>query len=199
MVERSEMIRSDIEQTRAQMGDTLDTLGYKVDVPARAKGWVGRKKDAVSGTCGSVVSKVSGATDSVVTKVSGATDSVVTRVSGATPSTSDISSGAGRMKDTAEHNPLGLALAGAAVGFVAGIFAPSTRMEDEKLGPMADQVKSQAVDAGQDAIEHGKQVAQAAAQSAVETAKEESKQHGEQLSSSLQEKAREVAPSSSAQ
>ena len=181
MVEKSEMIRSDIEQTRAQMGETLDALGYKANVPARAKGWVGRKKDAMTSACGTGI-----------LKVSGATDSMVSRVSGMTPSTGEIQAGAGRVKDTAERNPLGLTIAGAAVGFVAGLFAPSTWVENEKLGPVADQVKSQAADAGQEALEHGKQVAQAAAQSAVDTAKEEGKQHGEELSSSVQDKAREV-------
>jgi hypothetical protein len=83
------------------------------------------------------------------------------------------------MKDTAERNPLGLA--GGAVGFVGGLFAPSTRIENEKLGPVSDPVKAQAADAGQEALEHGKQVAQAAAQSAVEIAKEKGPQHGEAL------------------
>jgi gas vesicle protein len=186
VVEKSDLIRSDIEETRVEMGETLDALGYRANVPARAKGWFGRKTDAVTGACGTGLSKISGATDSMISKVSGAT-----------PSSGEIHAGAGRVKDTAERNPLGLALAGAAVGFVAGLFAPSTRMEDEKLGPVADQVKSQAVDAGQEALEHGKQVAQAAAESAIETAKVEGKQHGEELSSSVQEKAREVTPSGS--
>jgi hypothetical protein len=79
------------------------------------------------------------------------------------------------------------------VGFVAGLFAPSTKFEDEKLGPISDQVKSQAADVGGEALEHGKQVAQAAAESAVETAKQEGKEHGEELSSSVQDKAREAA------
>ena len=184
MAERSEMIRDDIEQTRAEMGDTLDALGYKANVPARAKGWFGRKKDAVTGACGSGISKVSGATDSFVS-----------RISGVTPSGGEIQSGAGRMKDTAERNPLGVTAAGAAMGFLAGLFAPSTRVENEKLGPMSDQVKSQAVEAGQEALEHGKQLAKSAAESALDTAKEEGKQHGEELSSSVQEKAREVTPS----
>lgn len=181
------MIRGDIERTRMQMGDTLDALQYKANVPARAKGWVGRKRDAVTGACGSGISKVSGATDSVVS-----------RVSGATPSAGEVQAGVGRVKDTAERNPLGLAIAGVAVGFVAGLLAPGTRMEDEKLGPASDQVKTQAVDAGQEALEHGKQVAQAAAQSAVETAKDESRRHGEELSDSVQEKAREVTSSGAA-
>jgi hypothetical protein len=183
VVERSEVIRSDIAGTRAQVGDTLDALSYKANVPARAKGWAARKKDAVTGVCATGVSKVSGAIDSMVS-----------RVSGVTPGGGDIQAGAGRVKDTAERNPLGLTLAGAGLGFLAGLLAPSTRMENEKLGPAADQVKSQAADAGQEALEHGKQVAQEAAQSAVETVKEEGKQHGEQLSSTLREKAREVTP-----
>lgn len=185
MVERSEMIRSDIEQTRAQMGGTLDALGHKANVPARAKGWAGQKKDAVVGGCGSVVSKV----------YRGA-DSIVSRASGVTPSTGDVQAGAGGAKGTIQRNPLGVAFAGAAAGFLAGLFAPATRVEDEKLGPTADQVKSQAADAGQEALDHGKQVAQSVAQSAVETVKEEGKQHGEDLSSSREEKAREAAPAS---
>lgn len=181
MVEKSEVIRSDIEQTRSEMGDTLDALGYKANVPARTKGWVGRKRQAVSGACGSGM-----------TRISGAADSAVARVSGAAPNSNQVQAGAGRIKDTAEHNPLGLAIASAAVGFLAGLFAPSSSVENEKLGPMSDELKSKAVDAGQEAIERGKQVAQATAQSAVETAKEESQQHGQEMSSSLQEKASTV-------
>jgi len=167
VVERSDEIRHEIEQTRAQMGDTVDALSYKANVPARSKDWMAEKKD-----------------------------NLVSRVSGVTPDGQAVRRKSLRMKNTAERNPLGLAIAGAAVGFIAGIFAPSTRVEDEKLGPVADQVKSQAADAGQEALEHGKQVAQAAAQSAVETAKEEGRQHGQELSDSLQEKTRQVSPSS---
>jgi gas vesicle protein len=178
VVEKSEVIRGDIEQTRSEMGDTLDALGYKANVPARTKGWVGRKRQAVSGACGSGMSRISGAADSAIA-----------RVSGATPNSNQVQAGAGRMKDTAEQNPLGLALAGAAVGFLAGLFAPSSSAENEKLGPLSDELKSKAVEAGQEAVEHGKQVAQAAAKSAVETAKDEGQQHGQELSSSLQDKA----------
>jgi hypothetical protein len=178
VVEKSEVIRGDIEQTRSEMGDTLDALGYKANVPARTKGWMGRKRQTIMGACGTGMSKVSGAADSVVS-----------RVSGATPNPNQVQAGAGRMKDTAVSNPLGLALAGAAVGFLAGIFAPSSSVENEKLGPMSDELKSKAVEAGQEAVEHGKQVAQATAQSAVETAKEQGQQHGGELSSSLHEKA----------
>jgi gas vesicle protein len=181
VVERSEVIRGEIGQTRSEMGETLDALAYKANVPARTKGWLGRKKDAAMGAGGSMVSAVSGATDSMIS-----------RVSGATPSGGDMQAGAGRVKDTAERNPVGLALAGAAVGFVAGILAPTTQIENEKLGPMADQVKETAAQAGQEALERGKEVAQSAAQSAVETAKEEGRSHADDLSSSVQERAKDA-------
>lgn len=183
MAERSELIRGDIEQTRSEMGDTLDALGHKANVPARTKGWVGRRRQAATGAC-----------ETGMSKISGTADSAVSRILGTTPSSGQIQAGTGRVKDTAERNPLGLALGGAAVGFLAGLFAPSTRVENEKLGPMADQVKSSAAEAGQEAIEQGKHVAQAAVKSAVDTAKEEGRQSGEELTSSLQEKAREVTP-----
>lgn len=185
MVEKSEVIRGDIEHTRSEMGDTLDALGYKANVPARTKGWVGRKRQAVTGACGSGMSRVSGAADSAVA-----------RVSGATTNSNQVEVSAGRIKDTAERNPLGLAVAGAAVGFLAGIFAPSSSVENEKLGAMSDELKSKAVEAGQEAVEHGKQVAQAAAQGAVETAKSEGQQHGQELSSSLHEKASGITQTS---
>lgn len=181
MAERSEVIRGDIEQTRSEMGDTLDALGYKANVPARTKGWFGNKKQTVTGLAGSSVSRISGAADSVVS-----------RISGTVPSSDRVTGGAGGVKDTVEQNPLGLAVAGIAVGFLAGLFAPSTRVENEKLGPTADQVKSSAVEAGQEAIEHTKQVAQSAAESAVETVKTEGREHGNEMASSLQEKARDV-------
>ncbi len=123
MAETAEVIRRDIERTRLEMGETLDALEYKANVPARTKGWMGRKKDAVTGGCGAAFSGVSRATDSMIS-----------RVSGAAPGTAEIRDGATSVKDTAERNPLGLALAGAAVGFVAGLLAPPTRFEDEKVG-----------------------------------------------------------------
>ena len=50
---------------------------------------------------------------------------------------------------------------------------PSTRMEDEKLGEVSDQVKETAKQTGQEALERGKHVAQEAGQAAMQTAREE--------------------------
>jgi hypothetical protein len=63
---------------------------------------------------------------------------------------------------------------------VAGLLIPSTRVEDEKIGPMADQVKDRAKETGQEALERGKHVAQEAAQ----TVKEEGRQQAEEMAPS---------------
>ena len=158
-----EAIRRDIEETRNQMGDTVEAIGYKTDVRSRAK-------DSLQERTGRVRDKIAGAT----------------------PDTGDMKGGARQAVGVVQENPIGLALGAVAVGFVAGMLIPSSTVEDEKLGPMADQVKQQAADTGQEALERGKQVAQDAAQSAVETAKESGREHGEGLADSARENAREV-------
>jgi hypothetical protein len=172
MAQTSDELKRDIEQTREQMAETADALAYKADVPTRTKDWVEDKKDALA-------SAVSG---------------VSSKVGEMTPDGSDVTQGMGRMKRLAERNPVGLAVGSLAVGFIAGLLVPSTRMEDERLGPMADEVKATATDAGREALDRGKEVVQEAGASAIETAKERGREAGEELSASLQEKARDVAP-----
>jgi ElaB/YqjD/DUF883 family membrane-anchored ribosome-binding protein len=99
------------------------------------------------------------------------------RVVGATPDTGDVKQQARRAKSVAEENPLGLAVGAVAVGFLAGMLIPSTRVEDEKLGSMSDEIIERAKETGQEALERGKQVAQDAA----ETAKESGREHAQEL------------------
>jgi uncharacterized protein DUF3618 len=156
-------IRAEIEQTRARVGDEADALSYKTDVPARVGDYVDDKKQAVKD------------------KVTGAKDAITGTASSAVPSGEKV----GRVKDTAERNPLGLAVGAAALGFVAGLLIPSTRMENERMGEMSDRVVDAAKETASDALERGKQVAQEAAQTAKETGKEQ----GQELASNLQERA----------
>jgi gas vesicle protein len=137
----------------------VEALGHKADVPGRAK-------EAVSGRVESVKSKISGAT----------------------PDSGDVKQGAHRAKGIAQENPLGLAIGAAAVGFVAGLLVPPTRVEDEKIGPMADQVKDKAKETGQEAMERGRDVARQAADSAKQTAQEAGREQAEGLKGSAHEK-----------
>jgi gas vesicle protein len=85
----------------------------------------------------------------------------------------------------AQENPLGLAVGAVAAGFLVGLAIPSSSVEHEKLGPVADRVKDQAKETGQEALERGKDVAQSAAQ----TVSEEGRKHGEELADSARENA----------
>jgi len=140
-------IRQGIESTRAEMGDTVEALGHKTDV-------TGRAKDAVSDRVESVRSKVTGST----------------------PDSGQVKQGARQAAGMAQENPLGLAVGAVAVGFVAGMIVPSTKIEDERIGPIADQMKDKAREAGQEAVERGKEVAQQAAESAQEAGREQAEQ-----------------------
>ena len=101
----------------------------------------------------------------------------------------------GRAKDTAERNPMGLMIGAAAVGFVAGLLIPSTRIENERMGEMSDKFVDAAKDTAGDAVERGKQVAQEAA----ETAKESGREQSEELASNLRDRAQESTGSGSQQ
>ena len=166
-------IRNDIEETRARMGDTAEALGHKADVPGRAR-------EAISGRVDRVKSTFVGAKDSV---------------NESTPSSGDVKQGAQKAAGMAKENPLGLAIGATAVGFVAGLFIPATRVENEKIGPMADQIKDQVKETGQEAMERGKQVAQDVASQAADTAKESGKEQAEGLRDSAQEKVGSSTPS----
>jgi gas vesicle protein len=188
MGEDPEVIRRDIEQTRERMGDTVDALGYKTDVKSRAK-------ESVTGKVEGVKDKLVGAKESVTETVGGAKDSVA----GATPSGADVQQGAKRAVGVAQENPLGLAVGAVAVGFLAGMLIPSTRVENEKIGPMADQVKDQVSSTAHEALEHGKAVvsetASSAAEAAKQTAQEQGKDHASQLQDSAAESAQQVRES----
>jgi len=196
-------IRAEIEQTRAEMSETVDALGYKADVKSRAKESIQEKKDSakesIVGAGQSVKDKIVGAGEAVSDRVGGAGGAVGDRVSSAggtisdaTPDAEQVKYQAKRAVGIAQSNPLGLAIGSVAVGFIAGLLIPSTRVEDEKLGPVADDLKDKAKQTGQEALEHGKQVAQEAAQSAQETVKESGQEHAQQVRDSAQEHAQDV-------
>ena len=164
MGQEPDRIRAEIEQTREEMSETVDALGYKADVKSRAKENLQGKKDS--------------AKESIV--------GVKDRIAGGTPDSGEVKDKARRAGSVAQENPLGLAIGAVAVGFVAGMLIPSTRVEDEKIGETADQVKGQIKDTASEAVERGKQVAQETAQSAQETAKESGQQQAQELASSAQ-------------
>jgi hypothetical protein len=110
----------------------------------------------------------------------------------ATPSRGGVTQAGRQAVGMAKENPLGLAIGAAAVGFLAGLAVPSTRVEDERLGPVADQVKEKVKETGQEAVERGRQVAQEVASTAADTAKQSAQEHGQDLADSAKQSAKDV-------
>jgi Protein of unknown function (DUF3618) len=175
-------IRQDIAQTRAEMSETVGAVGYKADVPSRAK-------EAVSEKVENVKAKVSDTASRAKEAVAGTTS----RVGEATPGRGEVTQQTRRVAGLAKENPLGLAIGAAAVGFLAGLAVPSTRVEDERLGPVADQVKDKVKETGQEALDRGRQVAQEVASTAADTARQRTQEHGQELADSARQSAQEVA------
>ncbi len=174
MARDPEEIRREIDETRSDMGETVEALAYKTDVKGRASNWVSEKKDAVVGT-------VRGSTPD--------TDGVK---QGVQQGAEGVKEGAQRGVSVARENPLGLAIGGVAVGFLAGLVAPATRKEDEQMGDVADELKERARETGREALERGKHVAQEAGQAASEAAKETGQEQAEGLRESARQSAEDV-------
>jgi hypothetical protein len=143
----------------------------------------------VSDKVETVKSKVS----DTATRAKEAVTGTTSRVGDATPSRGEVTQQTRRAAGLAKENPLGLAIGAAAIGFLAGLAVPSTRVEDERLGPVADQVKDKVKETGQEALDRGRQVAQEVASTAADTAKQRTQEHGQELAESARQSAQEVA------
>lgn len=199
-------IRREIEATRARMGDTVEALSYKADVPARVKDAVNERVSTVKETLGEVArgvkDAVADATGRVGTALGGAqqaaaqgleatsgtmegvSSNVVSNlkntvggVAGKMPNPDELKNVARRGAGIAAENPLGLALGALAVGFLAGLAAPVTAFERETVGPLRDELLERAKTVGSDALQHGKQVLAETAQAALSSAQE----HGQHV------------------
>ena len=170
MGEDPDRIRREIEATRNDMGDTVDALSYKADVKSRAKESLMDKKESIK-------SKVVGASD---------------RVGDASPDGEQVKHNARRAAGAAQENPLGLAIGSVAAGFIVGLLLPSSRVEDRKLGPIADDVKEKAKETGQEALQRSQQVAQEAAQSAQQTVQERGREEAQEVASTAQQNAQQA-------
>jgi hypothetical protein len=197
MGQEPDAIRQDIEQTRTEMSETVEAVGYKADVPSRAKEAVSDKvenmKSKVSDTASRAKEAVVGTASRAGESVSGA----ASRAGDATPSSGEVKQKTRQVAGMAKENPLGLAIGAAALGFLAGLAAPSTQVEDEKLGRVSDQVMDKVKETGQEALDRGKQVAQEVASTAADTAKERTQEHGQELADSAKQSAQDLGDQTS--
>jgi hypothetical protein len=161
-------------------------------VSSWAKEKVSEKMDSVKSKVSDTASRAKEAVVGTASRAGDVASGAAGRASDATPSGGEVKDRTRQVAGLAKENPLGLAVGAIALGFLAGLVVPSTRVENERLGPVADQVKDKVKETGQEALDRGKQVAQEVASSAVETAKERTQEHGQELADSAKQSAQDV-------
>jgi ElaB/YqjD/DUF883 family membrane-anchored ribosome-binding protein len=117
------------------------------------------------------------------------------RVSAATRKVTSAAPSTGDVKGAAKDNPLGVVLGGVAVGVLAGLLLPRTKLEDEKVGPIADRVRDEVVSSGREALERGKSVAKQAGEAARDAATDAADKQGEALKATTSSRAKKVSAS----
>ena len=187
MGQEPDAIRQDIEQTRTEMSETVEAVGYKADVPSRAK-------DAVSDKVENMKSKVS---------------DTATRAKGGR--------GRNRVPGRRRYPQPGAGQAGGSAGGRHGQGEPARAGHRRRrvgvlgrvgraLDPGRGREARPCVRSGlwtrsrrpaREALDRGKQVAQEVASTATETAKEKTQEHGQDLAESAKQRAQDLGDQTS--
>ena len=130
-------LREEIDETRGRMGETVDAIAYKADLPSRAR-------DAITGTVGKLRDRAGEARD---------------RAREMAPDMSDVQERAKSIGGSVRENPIGVLLGAAAIGFLIGSLLPVTELEQERLGPIGDQLREQAKERVQETIGQAREAA----------------------------------------
>jgi uncharacterized protein DUF3618 len=184
-------IRREIEDTRIRMTETVDAIGYRTDLKTRTRDAFARRKDTVVNRASGAINKVVGAMPDVPSP----SDMSMPSMPGFVPDGEQVKHAAQRGVSTAQANPLGLGVASVAMGFLVGMLLPTSRVEDARLGDLSDELKHQAREAGHEALDRGKQVAQDAAHSASEAVQESGREQGEQFAESMRQSGEDISSS----
>jgi hypothetical protein len=174
MGQDANQIRREIEETRARMGDTVEAIGYKADVPSRVRDNVNERIASVKGAIGDAVS---GTKDAVFGTTRDLTDSASDRLADVSDRAGDASESTKRAVSVAMENPLGLALGALALGFLGGLLLPVSDLERERIGPVREQIAGRAQAAVAEAVDAGKSVLQ----ETLATASESAQKHGAEV------------------
>jgi ElaB/YqjD/DUF883 family membrane-anchored ribosome-binding protein len=154
------------------MAETIDALEYKADVKSRAKDKVTEMRESVAERADSVLSSIRGTAQRATDNMRGGMSDTTTTMQDTTGQMTDRArSGMQQGRRMAEDNPLLLAVGAVAAGFLLGMALPSTRMEDEKVGPKADELKSEAMQRGAEMIERAGDKAQETVQRTTDQAR----------------------------
>lgn len=189
-----EELRSEIEQTRANLSQNVNALGEAVTPGAIAR----RQVDKVKGAGVGVKDKIMGSAEDARSSVSGS-------VSGLGDSAGNVAGAAGNMAGSAQQtarrkaqgNPLAAGLIALGAGWLVGSLLPASEKErqaagtvKEKAQPLVSEAQSVAKEAAQNLQQPAQEAVEnvkATAQDASQTVKSEGQSATEDVKSSVQD------------
>jgi ElaB/YqjD/DUF883 family membrane-anchored ribosome-binding protein len=132
----------EVEQARQRVAQDVRSVAENANVVERAKenvqGKVDDAKSAMSDQVRTARDKLADARDTMSTSMQSMRENI------------------GNMNPM--ENPIGMLLAGLAVGFLIGLVLPVTRFEAERIGPMTEDMKDRVRQAGTEVVRRGGEV-----------------------------------------
>lgn len=167
-------IRREIEATRARMGETVEAIGYKADVPSRLRDNVNDRIESVKGTIGNAVGTTK---NKVFGTASDFSDAASDSLAGMQDRAQQAGDSTRQAVSLALENPLGLLIGALAVGFLGGLMVPTLDIERERIGPVRDLIAERSQSVMSEAVEAGKAVLN----DTLTTAAQSAQQHGKEV------------------
>ena len=189
VVERTTELRQEIEGTRDQLGDTLEAIGDRVS-PGRVveRRW-NRVRSSVTNARHSVMGRSSDATGAMRGQARGATEAISGTISGTAGNVTDaVRSAPQTLQAGTEGNPL---LAGAiafGLGMLIGSIAPASEAEKSIAGDVAEPLKQELTEIGQQVGD----AAQSTAKEAVAATKDAATEAADHVKSQAQQATEQV-------
>jgi len=192
-------IREEIERTRAELSQDVDTLGDKVSpshVARRkvdqAKSGMTRVKDRVMGSAHDTVGSAQGSAHGMADRGREAASSVADSARHTASSVAETAGSAPRMvREQTQGNPLAAGLVAFGLGLVVASLAPSSRAEqravkavEEKAAPFVEDAKATASEMAHDLQEPAREGAEAVRDAAKDAARAVG-QHGREAASDI--------------
>ncbi len=155
----------EVEDARRRVAEDVRNVAENANVVERAKETAQNKMDDVKSSVGD---RVQQARD----KLLSARDQVQDMASSTTRN----------IRLNPSDNPIGMLIAGVAVGFLIGLALPVTRFESERIGPIANDMKDKARQAGSEVVRRGgeviKETISASRDAATNSIKEQTREMG---------------------
>ncbi len=134
-----------VEEARQRVADDLRSVTDSANVVQRAKD---AANDKIEGAKGTVQDRLSDVKTTLQGSVETARGVVRDRMQQAGEAARNVN-----VNPT--ENPIGMLIAGLAVGFLVGLALPVTRFESERIGPIAQDMKGRVRDARDEAVRRG--------------------------------------------